>query len=416
MKVFAENFRGFKYVEIDLDKINFLVGDNSCGKSSLIYLAEVVAVNDLTEIPSFEDHFALDAYDYFSPYLNYADVVFGYHGEDSSGFTKIITVRRREGKRPEITRCSYFLQNAFVTFLSDADGPLIFEGMINSQDRGAILEAHHADHEFKSTGLDKSVRIEQPLVFLLLGHESSREHLKEYFRAAVDNVFKPPRIVSPLRAMPEKYYTFRRKIGTHGEHFAPMWFDFSQVTESGDFEQINAFGKESGLFEQVRVEKIAIDIEDSPLIVTVTQADQKFLLNQVGIGVSQVVPVLIDTIYCLRFEHIILMQQPELHLHPIAQAALGSYLAKCCSRGLRAVIETHSSYLIDRFRSEMRDIKNANIGKTEENSPEVEIIFCERGPLGNSSTHIAINENGQLVNAPENYHKFFVEELIRTMV
>lgn len=47
MIIFAGNFRGFKNVEIDTSKSVFLVGENSSGKSSLLYLIDAIHLNDL---------------------------------------------------------------------------------------------------------------------------------------------------------------------------------------------------------------------------------------------------------------------------------------------------------------------------------------------------------------------------------
>jgi predicted ATPase len=224
------------------------------------------------------------------------------------------------------------------------------------------------------------------------------------------------RITSPLRAMPAKFYDFNRRINAHGKHFAALWFDFVD-THDEDFkiDDLEKFGRDSGLFDGIKVSKLAQDVDDSPLIVTVERGGKSFLLHQVGIGVSQIVPILIETIFSVASDNPhLMMQQPELHLHPVAQAELGSYLAKCCSKGMRPVIETHSSYLIDRFRSEIRNRSKSKIGEKDKLF-EMQVIFCERTTEGNAAKYIQVNEEGELVDPPESYHKFFVEELVRTL-
>ncbi|KTT72884.1 hypothetical protein NS319_03945 [Sphingomonas sanguinis] len=124
---------------------------------------------------------------------------------------------------------------------------------------------------------------------------------------------------------------------------------------------------------------------------------------------------MIDTMYSMHFGNpSLLMQQPELHLHPVAQAALGTYLAECSFKGLRPVIETHSSYLIDRVRAEIRDFEESEL-KPKHKKFDAEIIFCEKISSGNKATHIPILDDGTLEDAPDSYHEFFVEELVRTM-
>ena len=104
--------------------------------------------------------------------------------------------------------------------------------------------------------------------------------------------------------------------------------------------------------------------------------------------------------------NLLLLQQPELHLHPVAQAALGEFIYSMTKTGVSYFIETHSDYLMDRYRSLCRD---------EESPPTSQILFCENGEQGNRVSVINILPNGELQGAPENYKEFFVNELLRTM-
>lgn len=413
MKVFARNYRGFESVEIDTAKVNLLVGDNSCGKSSLIYLIDLVLSKDLSDVPRFQEDFTVDDFDYFSPYTNYADVTFGLKSQDSR-YAKIITVRRRDGQPPDLIKCTFFHENNFSSFKKAPNGAMRRNGRIATRKTGDLMALHDVETEYKNVNLPDSVTIGNPACIITTTTQKTREKDNILFRGALDNIAIGSRTVSPLRALPEKYYTFTRRMNVHGKHFASMWFDFEGGEQIAEFNEIRKFGEESGLYDSISVRKIAENIEDSPLVVTVKRSGQEFLLNQIGIGVSQVVPVLIDTMYSMHYGNpSLLMQQPELHLHPVAQAALGTYLAKCSFKGLRPVIETHSSYLIDRMRAEVRDFKHDR--NEDENMFKAEIIFCEQTNKGNQATHIKILPDGTLDNAPDSYHQFFVEELVRTM-
>ena len=84
----------------------------------------------------------------------------------------------------------------------------------------------------------------------------------------------------------------------------------------------------------------------------------------VGYGVSQILPILVHVLNSetsrrssldSREMAYFLLQQPEVHLHPRAQAELSSLLAQLGSQGNRSfIIETHSDYMIDRARIEIR--------------------------------------------------------------
>ncbi|MDN4479466.1 AAA family ATPase [Demequina muriae] len=75
-------------------------------------------------------------------------------------------------------------------------------------------------------------------------------------------------------------------------------------------------------------------------------------LADVGFGVSQVLPVLVALRAAKKGQHV-LLEQPELHLHPRAQYALGSILMEAASRGVLVIIETHSSLLLRSIQTEI---------------------------------------------------------------
>ena len=68
-------------------------------------------------------------------------------------------------------------------------------------------------------------------------------------------------------------------------------------------------------------------------------------IADVGFGVSQVLPVLVALIVADPGQ-LVYLEQPELHLHPRAQVALAQVLADAAKRGVRVVVETHSSLLL----------------------------------------------------------------------
>lgn len=74
-------------------------------------------------------------------------------------------------------------------------------------------------------------------------------------------------------------------------------------------------------------------------------ANDMISIADVGIGVSQVLPVLVALLVA-KPGQLVYIEQPELHLHPRAQAALANILADAAKRGVRVVIETHSELLL----------------------------------------------------------------------
>ena len=72
-------------------------------------------------------------------------------------------------------------------------------------------------------------------------------------------------------------------------------------------------------------------------------------LTSVGVGVSQILPVIV---LCLLAEpgDLVILEQPELHLHPALQQRLGQFLLECTNSGRQLIVETHSEHLVNRVR------------------------------------------------------------------
>ena len=99
------------------------------------------------------------------------------------------------------------------------------------------------------------------------------------------------------------------------------------------------------------------------------------------------------------------MQQPEVHLHPKAQAELSSLLCQLATKERKTfVVETHSDYMIDRARIE---IMKGNI-----NPEDVSLIYLE--PVSNGSKvqvhNITLDKQANLVGVPKGYRSFFLDE------
>ena len=120
-------------------------------------------------------------------------------------------------------------------------------------------------------------------------------------------------------------------------------------------------------------------------------------LTHVGVGVSQVLPILLmcllaDTDSTLVFE------QPELHLHPRVQTLLGDFFLSIALCSKQCVVETHSEYFIDRLR-----FRIAAASPENELNSQAKIYFVEKPSRTSSFREVVINEYGAISDWPEGF-------------
>lgn len=133
------------------------------------------------------------------------------------------------------------------------------------------------------------------------------------------------------------------------------------------------------------------------LKVELCNSDSAHDLTHVGVGVSQVLPILVmcllaDTDSTLVFE------QPELHLHPKVQTLLGDFFLSMALCNKQCIVETHSEYFIDRlrFRIAAATSENALTSLTK-------IYFVEKPSLKSAFREVVINEYGAISDWPEGF-------------
>lgn len=95
----------------------------------------------------------------------------------------------------------------------------------------------------------------------------------------------------------------------------------------------------------------------------------------VGFGITYVLPILVALLKAKKND-LILIENPEAHLHPKAQRIIGELLAKAASTGAQIIVETHSDHILNGIRI---SVKNKMI-----NSEDVKMFFFMKEDIGTS--------------------------------
>ena len=225
---------------------------------------------------------------------------------------------------------------------------------------------------------------------------------------------------SPVRSRPKRTYDPTREFDDPEGSDVPMYLMRIEATQKKNWEalktQLVEFGRNSGLFENIDVKNFGRSL-GAPFQLQVKVRGPKANITDVGYGVSQILPILVQILNPSISKNVrrdpmqsffSLLQQPEIHLHPKAQAEFSSLLVKLANKGNQSfIIETHSDYMIDRARIEIR---RGNI-----RPEDVSLIYFE--PKGNivKVYNIGFDKMGNMEGVPPHYRDFFLKESKRLM-
>lgn len=116
-----------------------------------------------------------------------------------------------------------------------------------------------------------------------------------------------------------------------------------------------------------------------------------------GFGITYVLPIIVQALVSLLFTNsVLIVENPEAHLHPYSQSHLGRFLAKVSACGIQVIVETHSEHFINGCRLELANLRMNNIAN---------IMFFNRNLETHETEHtlISIDESGELSSWPEGF-------------
>ena len=132
------------------------------------------------------------------------------------------------------------------------------------------------------------------------------------------------------------------------------------------------------------------------LYVKVADGEKWQDLTHVGVGVSQVLPIVLMFLLSSP-DDILIFEQPELHLHPKVQSRLCDLFITMAAAGRQCIIETHSEYMINRLRLRIAQSEGSQINETT----SVYFIGKERGL--SRLEGVDINDYGSISKWPKDF-------------
>lgn len=242
--------------------------------------------------------------------------------------------------------------------------------------------------------------------------------LFESLRAMIAGFLSSLEYVGPARAKPQRFYHISGRAGPLAAREQNAVREMASA-EAVSLDEINNWLRESDLKATIILNPLdkkktlyelrVLDTRPSPVSFHAS-------LCEVGFGLSQVLPVVAQAVIAPR-DSLVLVEQPELHLHPSAQAELGDLFGQAMNQK-RFLLETHSENLLLRLR---RRLAQSTSGVMEANAPlirheDLRVYFVDRMDGVSQVDLLEFDEWGDYVIRPQRFGDFFgqdFEELIK---
>ena len=226
--------------------------------------------------------------------------------------------------------------------------------------------------------------------------------------------------LGPLREYPRRQYTWGGErpsnVGLKGELVVPALIagKNQKVYESERKTKLN--GLQARIAQWLVELDLAYDFKVQPLYIGSNlynvklkrnQSSPEVLITDVGIGVSQILPVLVLCYYVPEGSTLIL-EQPELHLHPSVQAGLADvFIDVVKRRNIQIVVESHSEHLLRRLQ--LRLAKEKIVPK------DTALYFCEMCDGVSMLTELDVDMFGNVRNWPEDFFGNLAGDVVETV-
>ena len=437
------NFKAWRELQMHFGKVTGLFGENSSGKSSILQLLlllkqtknatdrrlvldfggpnEMVNLGNYQAIVHGNDRNAdiswtlnwelLEPLKIHDPMGSRKDIL--YEGDDLRLSTRVglnqiglidehLSARRMEygfsettfGIEPKISDETRPKGSQEFQIKSEGKRPFNF---VRNQGRGWPLSGPTKSHLFP----DQAQTYFQNTSFL--------SEFEYEYEDLMDRIF----YLGPLREHPQREYRWSGAspdgVGPRGERTVDAILAATAGGEERNigrgrlktFQEMIAYWlRELGMIHSFRIEEIGSGTNLYQARVKKDPRGPETMLTDVGFGVSQVLPVLV-LLYYVPEGSIVMMEQPEIHLHPSVQSRLAEVMIEVAKkREVQIIVESHSEHLLRRFQRRVAEEKLP--------SSDMKLYFVETSRGAAKLNDLKLNEWGKIENWPED---FFGDEM-----
>lgn len=397
------NFKAWRdTAAVRLAPVTMLLGTNSSGKSSLIQSLLLLKQTALS--PDRSIHLNLGG-DEVNDLFNFGDfdnvLSAGVEGdarrfELAFKFSRPAIERVKEGE----FSCSYGKTSSGAVAVQDlklaAEG---FQLRVIRRDKGAFSLMVNDEAQPRGKGRDyapeRSIAL-PPQAIVALGNDGS---LVQDLSLAIRRELEDLRYLGPLRRKPERDYLWNKTspgdIGSDGSKTMDALLAsafLKDAVQAKVLDGVSAWLKRMKVADRIAARQVGRSTRYE-LVVSRDGIDAN--IRDVGIGISQVLPVLTLAHFAPAGSTIIL-EEPEIHLHPLAQAVLAELFVETSrKRKVQFIVETHSEHLFRRMQT--------LIAQQKTTANECAMYFVERANKQAQLRALQVDDFGAVVNWPEHF-------------
>jgi len=229
--------------------------------------------------------------------------------------------------------------------------------------------------------------------------------------------------IGPVRAIPKRTQFFTGEnpatVGIRGEDALQLLY-LSKYGKHPDYLESRINNWLSAYHYKFEWKLLGSNL--GQFILTDTRTGLQVPLKDVGFGLSQVLPVVIQ-VYAAPPESVVLIEQPEIHLHSKAQAELGDLFLDAVysspdndtATPKYLIVETHSENLLLRIRRRLAEnYLKKNPGRFLK-AEDIAIYFIENVDGESIAHRIILNDKGEFETMPDSFRKFFSDDFEEIM-
>lgn len=442
-----QNFKCFKKEQnIDFKKLTILTGANSSGKSSIIY-----SILGAMQTPDFPFQYSpngkyVDMGDFKD--ISYAhrssnDIQISFAFSDNKGepYYSIKTVwkENKKNKLPELFYLFYKDESTSISIKKMAKG--------YSLDFDYAPKNKKADHEVSKLMIDLSYIVDSLGEKMGTIKKISRKDRRNNIKKRIESRFTPEKLtnikfddieefidkikdtgsfglfttlvtfkeaskaydsisnfvsstrLNPLRTYLEKSKVYK-KVGKSGEEYLDQIIAWEDKNDP-KWKELISIMKNLSLLYSIRTKRMGGGRYE--IVMSTRERGAKSSISDIGFGISQFLPIIVADLQ-LDKNSTLFISQPELHLHPNAQAAFADYICDQIERNSKNyIIETHSECFLNRLR--LAIVKN----KIKEEN--ISIQYLENTKDDVEIHKIIFNKKGEIQGAPESFFSTYLIDL-----